>query len=56
MSIESNWMLKDMEWFAASSKIFLTTFAASIAAELAEAKIDVLVIVSLHWTCRLNKL
>lgn len=29
----------------ASSKIFLTNFAASIAAELAEAKIDVLVIV-----------
>jgi short-subunit dehydrogenase len=29
-----------------SSKIFLTTFAASIAAELAEAKIDVLVVVS----------
>lgn len=31
----------------ASSKIFLTTFGASLAAELAEAKIDVLVIVSL---------
>jgi short-subunit dehydrogenase len=30
----------------ASSKVFLTTFAASIAAELAEAKIDVLAIVS----------
>lgn len=35
-------------FFLASSKIFLTTFAASLAAELAESKIDVLVVVSIY--------